>query len=354
MKRRVYLTALGLIVYATSLWGASNTVVVASWNVENLFDTEDDAANKGDDGYTPRGWSRWTPARYALKLEHLADVIDAMRPDVLCLVEIENRRVLEDLVRTLRARHHDALSVIVHREGDDKRGIDVAMVAVCAPVATNWLRMVSGQREVLACDFMFEGRPLTVLVNHWKSQLGKKEESDAIRRIEARGVRTFLDGRLKDDPSAAILVAGDFNDGPRSTILTEDAGFVADEQRVRGDLSGRLLLNLSGRLPVEVRGTYYYSPAKQWNLMDAMNVTPGMLEGATSAAPWRVRKGSYSVFKSQAQCSESGAPLPFRRVRNKEVGDVYLTGYSDHFPVRVELEVPPVDPVPGAKVRDLP
>lgn len=341
MKRCFILWFWGVTACATGLWGASNAVVVASWNVENLFDTEDDPANEGDDGYTPRGWSRWTPERYALKLEHLSDVIYAMRPDVLCLIEIENRHVLEDLVRTLSVRHHYEMPSIMHREGGDKRGIDVAMVAARAPVATNWVSTVPGQRDVLACDFVFGGRPLTVLVNHWKSQLGKKEESDAVRRIEAHVVRTFLDGRLKANPSAALLVAGDFNDGPGSTVLTEDAGFVTDEQRVRDDRSGRLLCNLSGRLPAEVRGTYYYSPAKQWNMMDAMNVTRGMLDGASPAAPWRVRDGSYSVFKHKEQCSESGAPLPFRRVRNKEVGDVYLTGYSDHFPVRVELDWSP-------------
>ncbi len=339
VKRRAMLWAMALIVCATGLFGASNTVVVASWNVENLFDTEDDPANEGDDGYTPRGWSRWTPERYALKLEHLSDIIYAMRPDVLCLVEIENRRVLEDLVRTLGTRHHYDLPAIMHREGGDARGIDVAMIAVCAPVATNWMCTVFGQRDVLACDFVFEGGPLTVLVNHWKSQLGKKEESDAIRRTEARVVRAFLDKRLKADPDAAILVAGDFNDGPRSAVLTEEAGFVTDERRVRGgDRDGRLLFNLAGRLSAEVRGTYYYSPARQWNMMDSMSVTRGMLEGVVHPAPWQVRGGSYSVFKRPEQCSGSGAPLPFRRVRNKEVGDIYLTGYSDHFPVRVELE----------------
>jgi endonuclease/exonuclease/phosphatase family metal-dependent hydrolase len=342
MRKRLFVAMLGMAACAATLFGASNSVVVASWNVENLFDTEDDPSNEGDDGYTPRGWSRWTPERYALKLEHLSDVIAALRPDVLCLIEVENRRVLLDLARTLRARHHYDLPAIMHREGGDKRGIDVALLAVRAPVATNWLSSVAGQRDVLACDFVFGGRPLTVLVNHWKSQLGKKEASDAIRRTEARAVRAFLDGRLKANAAAAIVVAGDFNDGPGSAILTEDAGFVTDEARVRNDPSGRLLCNLSGRLPAEVRGTYYYSPAKQWSTLDALNVSRGMLDGANPAAAWRVRAGSYGVFSRKEQRSESGAPLPFRRVRNKEVGDVYLTGYSDHFPVRVELEAAPI------------
>lgn len=318
--------------------GATNGLVVASWNVENLFDTEDNPALEGDDGYTPRGWSRWTEARYALKLEHLAQIVAAMRPDVLCLTEVENRRVLDDLVRVLRERHGHDLPAVVHREGGDARGIDVALLARSAPVATNWFCAVEGQRDVLACDFNFGGRALTVLANHWKSQLGKKEESDAIRTREARAVREFLDRRLAADPAAAILVAGDFNDAPASPILSGVAGFSLDAEAVRTNREGRLLFTLSGWLPEAARGTYYYSPAKQWNALDGMHVTRGMLEGAAAPSYWRARRSGYGVFKRPEQCSETGAPLPFRRVRNKEVGDVYLTGYSDHFPLRAELE----------------
>lgn len=324
-------------------WGvgsscATNAVVVASWNVENLFDTEDDPENEGDDGFTPRGWMRWTEARYRMKLERLAEVIAQMEPDVLCLTEIENRRVLEDLVRTLKERHDYHLPEILHRDGNEKRGIDVAVLARYVATGTNWFQSAPGQREVLACDFVVEGRRFTVLVNHWKSQLGKKDASDEVRRKEALAVRAFLDMRLAENPAAAILVAGDFNDAPTSPILTEAAGLIMDKPRVLADMEGRLLYNLAGSIPEEARATYYYAPQKQWNVLDAISVTRGMLQEGKPASPWRIRPGSYLVFKTPPQCNAMGAPLPFRRVRNKEVGDIFVTGYSDHFPVKVVLE----------------
>ena len=119
-----------------------------------------------------------------------------MKPDVLCLTEVENRRVLEDLSETLLSRHSCKLPVIVHRDSRDKRGIDVALMTHLTPVATNWLESAEGQREVLVCEFNVDGRSLTVLVNHWKSQLGKKAVSDFIRRQEASTVRAYLDKRL--------------------------------------------------------------------------------------------------------------------------------------------------------------
>jgi len=327
-----------VLVASGCAWGETNRLTVASWNVENLYDTEDDPANTGDDGYTPNGWSRWTPARYALKIQHLADILYAMRPDVVCLAEIENRRVLNDLSECLKTKHAYDLPVIIHRDGGDLRGIDVAMLAKVPPVATNWFCAVPGQRDTLACDFVFCGHRLTVLGNHWKSQLGKKAESDAIRTREARAVREFIDRRLSDDPAAAILVAGDFNDDVTSRILTDEAGFATELQKVLADPKGRLLYNLSGGLSPELRGTYYYSPAKKWDTFDSMSVTRGLLVAPSTGGCWRVRAGTYGVFKQKEQCFLSGAPFPFHRVRSKEVGDEYLTGYSDHFPVRVELE----------------
>jgi endonuclease/exonuclease/phosphatase family metal-dependent hydrolase len=311
-------------------------IVIASWNVENLFDTEDDPANEGDDEFTPRGWVRWSNARYALKLEHLAEIIARMKPDVLCLAEIENRRVLEDLRQTLLEKQAYDLPVVLHREGPDPRGIDVAMLSRHVAVATNWLP--NATRETLACDFEIGGRRLMVLANHWKSQTGKKAENDELRRKDALAVRHFLDGRLAADPAAAVVVAGDFNDQVTSPIMNDTAGFVLDKRQVLSDGRGMLLFNLSGGLPPDGRGTYWYNAGKVWNSFDCINVTRGMLPGAEPPAPWRVCEETYRIFKTPAQLDEDGHPVPFRFVRSKEKGNAFKTGYSDHFPVLVELE----------------
>lgn len=317
----------------------SNTFVVASWNVENLFDTIDDPDNPNDDSYTPGGWTRWSTFRYTRKLSNLAKVIAAMKPDVLCLTEVENRLVLEDLVAALQKEQQYDLPVILHRDGGDTRGIDVAMLAKYVPVNTNWFCAVPAQRDVLACDFLINGRPLTILVNHWKSQLGKKEESDAIRRAEAKSVRKFIDARLKKEPAAAILVTGDFNDMVNSPILTKTAGFCLDEEHTRTNASGRLLWNLSGLLPENARGTYYYAAAKRWSSFDSMNVTRGMLTNSVPAAPWQVKPQTYEIFKYPDHVQTNGVPKPFRYVRSKATGNRMVMGYSDHFPLRVELTV---------------
>jgi endonuclease/exonuclease/phosphatase family metal-dependent hydrolase len=316
----------------------SNTLVIASWNVENLFDTIDDPANPNDDGYTPDGWTHWSTYRYTRKLSHLAKVIASMKPDILCLLEVENRLVLKDLVAALKKEQNYELPVIIHRDCQDTRGIDVAMLAKVAPIATNWFCAVPLQRDVLTCDFAIQERSITVLANHWKSQLGKKEESDDIRRTEAKAVRKFINSRLDKNPEAAILVTGDFNDMVNSPILLQTAGFSLSEELVRTNTAKRLLWNLSGTLPETTRGTYYYAAAKRWSSFDSISVSPGLLTNRVPSASWLVKPESYSIFKYPDHVDTNGVPRPFRYIRSKVDGNRMVMGFSDHFPVRVELK----------------
>jgi endonuclease/exonuclease/phosphatase family metal-dependent hydrolase len=322
---------------------ATNQLVLASWNVENLFDPDLDPANPGAKDYTPRGWTRWTPERYALKLAHLAEVIAAMRPDVLGLIEVENRRVLADLTRVLREVHQVDLPVILHREGGDRRGIDVAMLARVAPVATNWITPEPLQRDILIARFEMHGRPLTVCLNHWKSWIGPASENVRIRTTEAQAARAEITGRLAGNAAAAIMALGDFNDNVEAASLTRDAGFVlwppAQPLATHG---AAVLYNLSGLLSTEARGTYYYGKDRVWNSFDSISVSRGMLPGGAQTSVWQVVTNSYGPFVLPPQRDEAGRPLPFRRVRKKDatgvIRDTYLTGYSDHFPVRVVLQ----------------
>lgn len=47
----------------------------AFYNLENLWDTEDDPNNRGDDDFTPDGQYNWTEAKYQQKLKNIAKVI---------------------------------------------------------------------------------------------------------------------------------------------------------------------------------------------------------------------------------------------------------------------------------------
>ncbi|MBL8966240.1 MAG: hypothetical protein JNG85_04465, partial [Spirochaetaceae bacterium] len=76
-----------------------SSLIVMSYNVKSLFDAEE-AGTEYADFSMAKG--RWDEARYRRRLELLAEVVLAAAPDrrgpeVLCLLEVENRDVLEAL-----------------------------------------------------------------------------------------------------------------------------------------------------------------------------------------------------------------------------------------------------------------
>lgn len=322
-----------------ALRGAAQTtnLVVATWNVENLFDSFDDPTNSGDDEYTPQGKMYWSYPRYRQKLTNLAEVVAAMRPDILCLQEVENRLVLEDLSQVTAAAFGWSLPVVIHREGEDMRGIDVAILARHEPVHVAWMQVSVGRRDQLAATFVVDGRELTVFCNHWKSWWGDAEASGKARTQEARHLAKQVRRRLKEVPSAAILAAGDFNDQVDSDILTKEAGFALWPLSETVAAHQALLYNLSGVVPPEARGTYYYSKNRVWNSFDSMSVSPGMLPGADSPASWQVATNTYNRFISTIQTNAAGRPLSYWRALRTPKGSRWKVGISDHFPVRVEL-----------------
>ena len=100
---------------------------VMSYNVENLFDTQDNPAT-ADDDFLPNGNRYWHNGRYYHKLQQIAKVITAAgewdTPALVGLCEVENDSVLHRLVNHTPLRHQHYRFCMTH--GDDKRGINVA------------------------------------------------------------------------------------------------------------------------------------------------------------------------------------------------------------------------------------
>jgi len=337
---------------ASRCWGEkARTVTVMQWNVENLFDTVDDPANKGDDPFTARGWEHWTDERYQAKLANLARVIETNAPDLICLEEIENRRVLDDLRGVLKTTYGRDYPYVIHREGSDHRGIDVAILSAIPAASPRWLTPVPEQRDILSADFDVEGQRITLIVNHWKSRLGPKDEADQMRASEAAAARVEVDRLLAANSNAAVMLIGDFNDDCDGSALRDRARSLLDMQAVLADPTGMTLYNLQGGLPAGQRGTIYFAKGKTWNSFDSISVSRSMIDPARQALPgWRALTNSFAIVNTDWMRDASGAPKPFRRVNpDHKAHGTYSFGFSDHFPVRVTLELNggPAPPIAG-------
>jgi len=315
-------------------------LTIVQWNVENLFDHEDDPHNKGDDPFTPRGWQHWSERRYRIKLMHLAEVLAKLDGDIVCVEEIENKRVLDDLAEVLRSQHKLDYPFIVHREGPDHRGIDVALLSRARPVKTRWITPVEKQRDVLIADFVAGGKSFVIFVNHWKSRWGSQERSTRLRTAQAAAVRKEIDRLLEADPGSAVILAGDFNDNFDDPVVKDVVRSSSDRKRVLLESDAGWMYNLHAELKEELRGTFYYRREKTWNSFDTISVSRGMLCGSGDDSGWKVDPPSYEVFRARPVVDPKGRPLPFRYLTNEETGKrEYLTGYSDHLPVRVAISL---------------
>ena len=98
MRREIVVIAILLLCAAFK-----SSAQVVFYNVENYFDTRNDP-DRDDDDFTPAGSYHWNKKRYLAKRNFIAKALIATAdslgelPAVIALAEVENRRVLEDLV----------------------------------------------------------------------------------------------------------------------------------------------------------------------------------------------------------------------------------------------------------------
>lgn len=315
---------------------------LAFYNVENLFDYEKDSI-AFDEDWTPEGRNNWTKDLYEDKLSKLSRVISEIGADVtgsspaiIGLCEVENRRVLEDLINEPKLVSHDY--GIIHFDSPDRRGIDVALLykkKIFTP--TNYkaheLVIYDTQdrskriytRDQLLVSGMLDGEKIHVIVNHWPSRYGGEERSRPGRLKAAELNKTIMDSLYSEDPYAKIVTMGDFNDDPTSPSMKE----VLKTKRNREDVKMKELYNPMEDMHRKGMGTLAYRDA--WNLFDQIIVSAELAKKDFSS--YRLyRAGIYNKsYLANPRGRYKG--YPFRMFANGG----YTGGYSDHFPVYIYL-----------------
>ncbi|MEZ4827384.1 MAG: endonuclease/exonuclease/phosphatase family protein [Bacteroidia bacterium] len=319
--------------------GSKREIVVGFYNVENLFDTEDDPA-KDDSEFLPEGRYKWTNEKYLKKLDNLARAIGDMGtqgPDILGLAEVENVQVVEDLVQmtSLKQRGYK----VILEESEDIRGIDVALI-----YDPSVFKYVSHQaydvdfpeepdyttRKVLVVEGKIGGESLYMIVNHWPSRRGGESESENRRVTTAKVAREKIDEILARDPDANIISVGDYNDDPVNRSIAEIMKASVEREGVTGDG----FYNPVGALhnPNGV-GTLTYQG--KWNLFDQILVSHSLM--ANGKGHLHYIEGTASIENPEFMQVGGDGPakdMPRRAIYRDEFQE---NGFSDHFPVYISL-----------------
>ncbi len=300
---------------------------IAFYNLENLFDLNDDQ-HTNDNDFLPTSVKKWTPKRYDKKLRKLGFAISNIgrketgkHPAIVGLAEVENAKVIEDLIASkhLKDHHYD----YVHYDSLDERGIDVALLydknafeVTNSETFTIYLTDDDGSpdytRDILLVSGVLDGESVHIIVNHWSSRREGEKETEHKRIASSHKVGEIITALRADNDDSKIVVIGDFNDNPSNKSVEELVNTYN-------------LYNPMETLRSFSRGTTYYN--RQWNLFDQILFSTNFFESSQNEFEFYKANIFDEDFLKLFDGKYKGSP--FRTY----VGKKYKGGYSDHFPV---------------------
>lgn len=315
---------------------------IAFYNLENLFDFEDDPITFDNDR-TPDGKDHWTEEIYIAKVKNMAMVISEIgnsiagtSPAIIGVCEIENRKVLVDLVNEEPLLQKDY--GIIQFDSPDRRGIDVGFLyqkKIFTP--TNYGRNelliyddndISKRvytRDQLLVSGILDGEKIHFIINHWPSRRGGEARSRPKRIKAAKLNMRLIDSLFSNDPYAKIITMGDLNDDPISTSVKT----ILKTHSRRDALQMKQLYNPMEKLYKKGLGTLAWRDG--WNLFDQIILSTELMKKDYSS--YRFYKvGIYNKsYLTNPRGQYKG--YPFKSFAN----GAFTGGYSDHFPVFIYL-----------------
>lgn len=189
-----------LLMTLTFLEGAE--VKIASYNVENLFDMNDDGTEY--EQYIPNTSWGWNEEMHQIKLRNTAQVIKDLGADVIGLQEIESETALKELKAELNRQG----IYYPHYAFARSKNTTVATALLSKyPLKSALSHSVGASRkyrDILEAKIDINGKNLHIFVNHWKSKSG----SESMRIQSAKVLKKRISNLDEDEP---YILLGDFN-----------------------------------------------------------------------------------------------------------------------------------------------
>lgn len=312
---------------------------IGFYNLENLFDTID-SPDTYDYEFLPSGKKGWTSERYHKKLANMSDVISQIGdeyvkggPQILAVSEIENRSVLEDLIKMPKLIKSNY--GIVHYESPDERGIDVGLI-----YRKDYFKVLHTSKHRLVFDFdkhdktrdqlvitgiFDETDTLNIIVNHWPSRGGGELASRPKRNAAGDLSRHLADSLLAINPNAKIIMMGDLNDNPDNPSVKKHF----NAKRNINKLKGSEFFNPYYNVYKKGVGTTAYRDA--WSLFDQVIISQGLIsKDKSSYVYWKA-----NIFRKKFLISKEGRYEGYPK--RTFSFDKFNNGYSDHFPSYIFL-----------------
>ena len=301
------------------------------WNVENLFDARIDGRTGPAREYDL--WFASDPQALDLKLAHLSQALLSLNggrgPDIIAVAEVESLRAAELLRDALNRRLRNPSLEYEHvlmKEVHGGRHIAPAIITRL-PVRGDRTQLHGHQLRILEGHVLVNGHDLVVIASHWTSRISDKDSGHRDKYgDEIDGVFRAMWHR---NPAVDFIVCGDFNDPPEAESVTWHLHATGAVNAIERDGSAPPLLDLFAEKDPRRFGTHYFH--EHWYIFDQIVVSPGMLDPAGWSCDPDSARTMNTLFRPG---DRHRRPWPFGNEHTRAE-----RGYSDHFPVTVDLQV---------------
>ena len=306
---------------------------VAFYNLENLFDTINNNG-KYDLEFSPNGQRQWDGNKYWSKIHNMAFAISRMKTDItpkgpaiIGVSEIENRTVLEDIVKDPQLKELNYQ--IIHHDSPDRRGVDVGFLynprmfrvlnvthhTLSIPDMPNFRT-----RDQTCVTGLLAGEKISIIVNHWPSRYGG-DKSKPSRAAAAAICKHIADSVCAANPRNKVIIVGDLNDDPSDESCAEVLGAA---RRIK-DVKPGGYFNATWPLFDKGIGSLCYQDS--WCLYDQQIISANFLNDKSGQT---LRFWKTEVYNRDFLTNPSGKRKGYP-LRSFD-GTVWQNGYSDHFP----------------------
>ncbi len=359
---------------AYSITADDGEFFVVVYNVENLFDADGVALFQD---YTSE---KYRPKHVLRKLQNITRVMqvfqDGQGPEIILFQEFEADRTPSELphnyadilerysnttieemlteplspdvsdlpaeallLKAFRDAGLGDYNVVVGEYRADPLGRVVAHVNVTFsrfPIIETLTHQSEGARGTLEIVHEIDGHRLHTFNSHWKSGASNADD-EQLRLGNAKVMRKRLEEILANDPSADVVLGGDFNSqynqyrrlaGVRKTAVNGVLGSQGDEFAIREEAEPHLY-NLWYEFPPERRGSDVYRG--EWGTLMQMMITRGLYDYQGV----QYVDNSFDVAILEGLNAQRGSQIPIRW--NFFNGDG--AGFSDHFPIYSRFRV---------------
>jgi endonuclease/exonuclease/phosphatase family metal-dependent hydrolase len=344
----------------------AKTFSVASYNVENLFDQNDDSINQFYNAYRIEPNRGGSFSNYGdkvsfegkkrsfteIKLRGIYKTLIGLEsgaPDIVCLQEIENLEVLSKLFYMLEDFGFVdwAYSDWSDWEEGKRQPINLGCLTKF-PILDLSPIFIGGrqnQRPIMAMTVEVQGHPFTVYNNHWRSRavpesarlVAGEALGEALKKFP-KGTDYVVLGDLNSSYNENETISEEHNDTNGKTGIND--GIMAHGNKAKVERGGSRAgnYNLNYEVPEGLRGTAYHW---KWNNLDHMIVGPSSFDDSGIDyvdQSYRIASPKTAKLRHLFDSKDRPHRWQIKKVDKKE-SEHQVGGYSDHLPIFARFRV---------------